>query len=75
MLRYSHALRLGDHHRTAGAAIQPMDDAVAFFSAQCREGDPLVFEPVDEGRLFHAGGGMDGQGTGFVNDENVVVFV
>ena len=66
---------LGDDHQAAGPLVEAVDNAVALFAADGGEADPLVLEPVDEGRLLDAGGGVDRDAAGLVEDEQVVIFV
>ena len=66
-------VRLGDDDRAAGVAVEAMDDARPPFAADVEDAGAAVEDGVDEGAVGVAGGGVDDEARGLVDDEDRVV--
>lgn len=63
----------GDDHAAGGVFIEAMDDAWAHLSADAAEVVTVVEKGIDQGAIGIAGGGVDDETGGFVEDEDVFV--
>lgn len=69
------AVVLGDDDAAGGVFVEAMDDAGAGFTADAGEVVAVMEEGVDEGAVGVAGGGVDDEAGGFVDDEDVAVLI
>lgn len=66
----------GDDEAAGGVFVEAVDDAGSFDAADSGEFSVAVEEEgVDEGAIGVAGGGVDDHAVGFVDDDDVVIFV
>jgi hypothetical protein len=64
---------LGDNHDAGGIPIEAVNDAGTFFAADAGEVGAVGEEGVHEGAGGVAGGGMNDQTGGFVDDDDVSI--
>jgi hypothetical protein len=69
------AVVLGYDHAAGGFFVQAVDDAGAQFTADAAEVVAVMQESVDKGTVWIPCGGVDDQPRGFVEHEDVCVFI
>jgi hypothetical protein len=69
------AVVLGDDDASGGVFVEAMDDARAGLATDAGEVITVVQEGVDEGAVGVAGGGVDNESRGFVDDKDVAVLI
>ena len=68
-------LALGDNNAAGGVLIEPMHDAWAHLAADAGQVGAMVQQTVHQGAVLVAGGRMDGEAGGLINDNQVGILV
>jgi len=66
---------LGDEEDSAGEAIEAMDDAGAQFAGHAGKRMEAMEQGIDQGSGMNAGAGVDDHAGGFIDGDEVVIFI